>query len=96
MDSRKKVMMPSDEEDAAINAGIAADPDTYVPSDEQFAQMRPRSERKRVGRPAKENPKVPTNLRLDASVVDAFRATGDGWQTRINDVLVAYVKEHAL
>lgn len=28
-------------------------------------------------------------IRLDADVVEALRATGDGWQTRINDTLRA-------
>lgn len=31
--------------------------------------------------------KVPVTIRLDAAIVDAFKATGDGWQTRMNDVL---------
>jgi len=31
--------------------------------------------------------KQPTTIRLDADVMDAFRHTGRGWQTRINAVL---------
>jgi uncharacterized protein (DUF4415 family) len=30
-------------------------------------------------------------MRFDADVVDGFRATGEGWQTRMNDVLRAYL-----
>ncbi|UXH79558.1 BrnA antitoxin family protein [Roseateles amylovorans] len=33
--------------------------------------------------------KQPVKLRLDADVLEALRATGDGWQTRINDMLRA-------
>ena len=33
--------------------------------------------------------KEPVKLRLDPDVVAALRATGDGWQTRINDMLRA-------
>ena len=33
--------------------------------------------------------KEPVKLRLDADVLEALRATGDGWQTRINDMLRA-------
>ena len=33
--------------------------------------------------------KEPVKLRLDADVLAALRATGDGWQTRINDTLRA-------
>ena len=36
------------------------------------------------GRPASENPKKQVTLRLDPDVVDKFRATGKGWQSRIN------------
>ncbi len=39
------------------------------------------------GRPALEQPKQQVTLRLDADVVKKFRATGDGWQTRINEAL---------
>lgn len=33
--------------------------------------------------------KEPVKLRLDPDVLAALRATGDGWQTRINDMLRA-------
>lgn len=33
--------------------------------------------------------KEPVKLRLDADVLAALRATGDGWQTRINEMLRA-------
>jgi uncharacterized protein (DUF4415 family) len=36
--------------------------------------------------------KTQVTLRLDAEVVDAFRAGGAGWQSRINDVLARAVK----
>lgn len=44
---------------------------------------------RRRGRPVLENPKEPVKLRLDADLLAALRATGDGWQTRINDTLRA-------
>jgi len=28
-------------------------------------------------------------------VVEKFKASGDGWQTRINDVLKSWVRTHA-
>lgn len=43
--------------------------------------------RRGPGRPAADNPKVPVSIRLDKDVVDHFKATGDGWQTRINSIL---------
>lgn len=51
--------------------------------------------RPKRGRPPSSNPKSPVNLRLDAEVVDAFRASGDGWQTRINSVLKDWLKTHS-
>jgi uncharacterized protein (DUF4415 family) len=39
------------------------------------------------GRPRKENPKAQVTLRLDAEVIEHFKAEGPGWQTRINAVL---------
>ncbi|MGZ8217785.1 BrnA antitoxin family protein [Methylomagnum sp.] len=36
--------------------------------------------------------KQPVKLRLDADVLEALRATGDGWQTRINDTLRTSLK----
>ena len=35
-------------------------------------------------------PKVPVSIRLDADLIDHFRSTGRGWQTRINAILRAY------
>lgn len=68
---------------------------------EDFAKARPASEvlppdllaqfRAGVGRPRLANPKVPVKLRLDGDVLDALRATGPGWQTRINDMLKARI-----
>lgn len=41
---------------------------------------------KRPGRPAGSN-KVPVTIRLDRDIVDRFKATGAGWQSRINEAL---------
>jgi len=35
-------------------------------------------------------PKIPVSIRLDADLVEFFRAQGRGWQTRMNAVLRAY------
>nr|WP_255495731.1 BrnA antitoxin family protein [Sinimarinibacterium sp. NLF-5-8] len=41
---------------------------------------------KKRGRPAGSE-KVSTTIRLDADVLAALRATGAGWQTRVNKIL---------
>jgi uncharacterized protein (DUF4415 family) len=39
------------------------------------------------GRPKLAAPKQSVTLRIDADVLDAYRATGPGWQSRINSAL---------
>lgn len=39
------------------------------------------------GRPKAAVTKVSQNLRLDRDVLEAYKSTGPGWQTRMNDVL---------
>lgn len=50
--------------------------------------------KRRRGRPASAVKRPTLNMRVDADVLDAFKATGPGWQTRINDVLKEWVKGH--
>jgi len=38
--------------------------------------------------------KVAVTVRYSPEVVDYFRSTGEGWQTRMNEALRAYVKRH--
>jgi len=52
-----------------------------------------RARQKRMGRPPSANPKRPTTIRLSPDVMDAFRATGKGWQTRIDAVLREAVEQ---
>ncbi|MFZ2124042.1 MAG: BrnA antitoxin family protein [Rhodoferax sp.] len=79
--SGRVLVLPTPAEDAAIAAGIAQDPDTYEPSDLELGLMR------RPGRPMGSGTKRQITLRLDADLIDTFKASGDGWQTRINAVL---------
>jgi uncharacterized protein (DUF4415 family) len=44
---------------------------------------------RRRGRPRLDAPKEAVKIRLDADVLAALRASGEGWQTRINDALRA-------
>ena len=51
--------------------------------------------RPKRGRPVSDHPKAHINLRLDPDVVAAFRATGRGWQTRLNAALKDWLKSHS-
>ena len=44
------------------------------------------------GRPKASATKEPVKIRLDADVLAALRASGEGWQTRINDTLRAALR----
>jgi len=41
----------------------------------------------RRGRPKAEKPKAQVTLRIDQDVLIAYKATGSGWQSRINETL---------
>lgn len=86
---------PTDEEEAAIQRGIAADPDNPELTEADFAEMRPAAEvmpdlvaafRRRRGRPAGQSKEL-VSLRLDHDVLDRLRAEGPGWQSRANALL---------
>jgi uncharacterized protein (DUF4415 family) len=93
-------------EDAAITAAALADPDAQPMSDERLACLKPAREvlspalvaafsKSKGGRPKSENPKVFTGIRLSPEVAEAFRATGKGWQTRMNAALADWLKTHS-
>jgi uncharacterized protein (DUF4415 family) len=98
--TKPKMIRDTPEEEAAIQRGIDADPDNPEITGEQAAPMVPHSEfvKRQRGRPKSDTPKEHINVRLDADVLAHFRASGDGWQTRMNNALrewVAAHKEHA-
>jgi uncharacterized protein (DUF4415 family) len=41
-----------------------------------------------------ESPKVLLSVRYSAEVVEYFRSTGEGWQSRMDGVLREYVARH--
>ncbi|KMO11236.1 BrnA antitoxin family protein [Methylobacterium platani] len=41
----------------------------------------------RAGRPKADAKRVPISLRIDPDVLETFKATGPGWQTRMHDAL---------
>ncbi len=86
----------TDEEEAEIQKQIAADPDDSEVTDEELAQARPfrdvlpdlhKGIERARGRPKLEKPKQVVSIRLDQDVIAKYKATGKGWQARINDVL---------
>ena len=45
--------------------------------------------------PGKRPPKVAINIRLSPEVLEAFKATGDGWQTKVDGALREWLKDHS-
>lgn len=90
----------------AVAKAIEADAGQKVPGLRKSLQQAKRGEfaavhtpqtieERRRGRPMgsrKATSKVAVKLRLDPDVVAALRATGDGWQTRVNEALRATLK----
>jgi uncharacterized protein (DUF4415 family) len=74
-------IVPTDAEDAAITAAALADPDAQPFTDAEWEAVKPLVRR---GRPVGGGSKTQVTLRLDTAAIEAFRATGAGWQTRIN------------
>jgi len=80
-------ILPTPAEDVAITAAAKSDPDAVPFTDSQWEQVKPLLRR---GRPLGSGTKTQITLRLDTDVLEKFKASGEGWQTRINEVLRAH------
>ena len=102
-------IIPTHDETEAINAGIATDQDNPELTKEWFGKAKPASAvfspetyagllamKRPRGRPKADETKVFTAIRLDADLLNAFKATGKGWQTRVNAALRQFISEHPL
>ncbi|AHG65294.1 hypothetical protein MIM_c32300 [Advenella mimigardefordensis DPN7] len=87
-----KTIVPMQEEDEAIERGIDQDPDTFDPRD-GFEHLKPVKLNLR-GRPVGSGQKTQLTVRLDNDIISSFKATGSGWQTRLNDALKDWLKHH--
>lgn len=88
-------LLPLTDEDGEVRELTAEDFKHFRPSAD-FPELVEAFERARGQRgPQKAATKDRIGLRLDREVVEHFRATGPGWQSRINDVLVAHVKQQS-
>lgn len=86
----------TDAEEAVIQTQIASDADAAEATDGQLAKAKPFADvfpdlmeaiRHGRGRPAIANPRKQISLRLDGDVIEKFKSTGKGWQSRINETL---------
>ena len=85
-------ILPTPEEDAAITAAAQADPDGLPLTDAEWAAVKPKARRgRRLAAVTKER----ITIRLSREVVETFRASGDGWQTRVDSALKDWLKTHS-
>ena len=80
-------------EDAAITAAAMSDPDALPLSDQEWETVKPLI---RLGRPTATITKERITIRLSRDILSQFRASGDGWQTRIDCALRQYINEHPI
>lgn len=86
---RSAIRMPTAAEDKIITAAARSDPDAQPLTPRQLKAMIPL--RKVRGRPKSDRRKLLVSVRYSPEVVAYFKSTGDGWQARMDGVLVKYV-----
>lgn len=94
--ARASLALISPEEDAAITAAAETDPDNPPLTEADMAAFRPAVEtapdlvaayKRRGPKTGAAGVKKQVTLRIDPDVIEHYRATGDGWQGRINAAL---------
>jgi uncharacterized protein (DUF4415 family) len=89
--AKRTIKMPSKEENAKILKAAKDDPDAKPLTKAQLEAMVPM--RVLRGRPKLENKKMLLSVRYSPEVIAYFRATGNGWQSRMNAALQEYVQK---
>lgn len=90
---RPSVVMPTTEEDRVITAAAKSDPDAQPLTPKQLKAMVPL--RALRGRPKSESKKLLLSVRYSPEVIEYFKSTGDGWQSRMDGALREYVERHS-
>jgi uncharacterized protein (DUF4415 family) len=86
---RQSIALPSLKEDKEITRAAKSDPDAQPLTSKQLKAMVPyRSLR---GRPKSQKTKLLVSVRYSSEVVEYFKSTGEGWQSRMDGVLRQYV-----
>jgi uncharacterized protein (DUF4415 family) len=87
-------LQPLTDADGEVRELTAEDFRNFRPTSD-FPELAEAFERARGQRGPQKTPvKDRIGLRLDHDVVEHFRATGPGWQSRINDILADHIKRN--
>lgn len=87
--NRPAIKVPTVEEDRKITAAGKSDPDAQPLKPSQLNAMIPM--RSVLGRPKSMNSKLLVSVRYSPEVLDYFKSTGAGWQSKMDGVLKEYV-----
>ena len=86
------LIRPTSKEDKAITAAAMSDPDAIPLNDQEWEAVKPLLKR---GRPLAMITKERITIRLSRDVLNQFRASGEGWQTRLDEALKEWLKTHS-
>ena len=89
MARKPAIRLPTLREDRVIRKAAKTDPDARPLSAAQLKAMVPLR-----GRPKSPGRKTLVSIRYSPEVLAFFRATGEGWQSRMDGVLRNYVARH--
>ena len=87
MNERKRASRRSLKSDLARVDAHSVKPEEYEELPELTEEMLARAKINKGGRPLSSNPRRLISLRLPADVIERWRATGSGWQTRMAERL---------
>lgn len=89
---KRSLIFPTAEDNRKIVAAAKRDPDAKPLTAAQLKAMVPLKLTAAIrGRPKSENKKQLVSVRYSPEVLDYFKSTGDGWQSRMDGVLREYV-----
>ena len=86
--SGRQIILPTAAEDAAITAAALSDPDAPALTDTELAQLKPLR-----GRPPVATKRPMLSMRVDPDLLAHLRASGKGWQTKVNALLRQAVEQ---
>ena len=87
MNANKPASRRSLKSDLARVDAHVIQPDEYAELPELTEEMLARAKVSKGGRPVSANPRKLISLRLPADVIERWKATGAGWQTRMAERL---------
>jgi uncharacterized protein (DUF4415 family) len=88
--------LPEIDEDGEVGDLSEVDPSLFRPAREVLPLAFQELVGLRTRGPQKAPTKVPTTIRFDADTLAALKATGSGWQTRVNDAMREWVRARAV